>query len=336
MVLHPGEVERALPAEEVLGRLNALYMACPRCPKEPGLDKAASFADLAARTRSLERCSACGRSPLDLVMVEAMEVLVDHGLRRRSDPLRSIGWPLVEVGFPLAYPPRLGPKELIIVGEHLTEDAASEIFDRVPEIKGVIRGGGVPGVADLRAGPHHWELLAGSDLRCDVVSSLIGELVIYKHQSKIHVEFPREAAPKMKILEELYFRGKFTTIADVLCGPGTLGLVAALAGAKRVVTNDAWLPAVEDLILNLEANRSILGIDRIERYETPAGEIGGESVLAAEAWGENIKIEVYFGDAERLFSRARPVDLCLVDPFPGMNFDRIVEACRACGEIVIV
>jgi hypothetical protein len=328
--------EKIRPAEDVLASLNALYMACPRCPKEPGIDKTASFSELAARIEGRQRCSACGRAPLDLVMVEAMEILVGHNLRSRSDSLRTIGWPLVEVGFPLAYPPRLGPKELIIVGENLTKDAAAEIVAKVPEVKGVIRGGGVPGVSDLGAAPHRWELLAGSDLRCDVVSSLIGELVIYKHQSKIHVEFPRQAAPKMKILEELYFRGKLTTVADVLSGPGTLGLMAALGGASRVVLNDAWLPALEDLILNLEANRSILGIEKIERPETPAGEIGAESVLAAETVGENIKIEVYFGDAEKLFSRAEPTDLCLVDPFPGMNFDRIAKACKVCGEIVIV
>lgn len=336
MVPHPPKGEKIRPAEEVLESLNALYMACPKCPKEPAIDKAASFARLAAMEGGRKRCSGCGRAPLDLVMIEAMEVLVDHNLRSRSDPLRSIGWPLVEVGYPLAYPPRLGPKELIIVGERLTKESAAEIIAKVPEVKGVIRGGGVPGVADLRAAPHSWELLAGSDLRCDVVSSLIGELVIYKHQSKIHVEFPREAAPKMKILEELYFRGKLTTIADVLCGPGTLGLMAALAGASRVVTNDAWLPAVEDAILNLEANRSILGIERIERPESPAGEVGAESVLAAVAEGDGCRIEVYFGDAERLFSRAEPTDLCLIDPFPGMNYDRIVEACRVCGEVVIV
>lgn len=336
MVLQPHKGEKVRPAEDVLASLNALYMACPDCPAEPALDKAASFSELAAMEGGRKRCSGCGRPPLDLVMVEAMEVLVDHNLRSRSDPLRTIGWPLVEVGYPLAYPPRLGPNELIIVGERLTKEAAAEIVAKVPEIKGVIEGGGVPGVADLRAGPTRWELLAGSDLRCDVVSSLIGDLVIYKHQSKIHVEFPRQAAPKMKILEELYFRGKLTGVADVLCGPGTLGLMAALGGASRVVLNDAWLPAVEDAILNLEANRSILGIERIDRPETPVSEVGAESVLAAEAFGEGCKIQVYFGDAERLFSRAEPTDLCLIDPFPGMKFDRIAKACRVCGEVVIV
>ncbi len=336
MPRHPHLDEYIRPCEEVLARLDALYMACPDYPKEPGIDKTASFSDLAARAEGIQRCPSCGKAPLDLVMMDALKILVDYGLRSRSDSLRAVGWPLVEVGYPLAYPPRLGPRELIIVGENLTKEATVEIVERVPEIKGVIRGGGVPGVADLRAGPTRWELLAGSDLRCDVVSSLIGELVIYKHQSKIHVEFPRQAAPKMKILEELYFRGKMTTVADVLAGPGTLGLVAALGGASRVVLNDAWLPAVEDAILNLEANQSILGIEKIERHKTPAGEVGREPSLVAEAWGDGCKIEVYFGDAERLFSRAEPTDLCLIDPFPGMKFDRIAEACGVCGEIVVV
>jgi SAM-dependent methyltransferase len=336
MVCKPRKGETIRPAEDVLARLDALYMACPACPKEPALDKGASFSEQPAMEGRRKRCSGCGRAPLDLVMVEAMEVLVDHNLRSRADPLRSIGWPLVEVGYPLAYPPRLGPDELIIVGENLTKEAAAEIIAQVPEIKGVIGGGGVPGVADLRAPPTRWELLAGSDLRCDVVSSLMGDLVIYKHQSKIHVEFPRQSAPKMKILEELYFRGKLTRVADVLCGPGTLGLVAALGGAERVVLNDAWLPAVEDAILNLEANRSLLGIERIERHKTPEGEIGAESVLLAEAWGGGCRIEVYFGDAERLFSRAEPTDLCLIDPFPEMKYDRIVEACGVCHEVVVV
>lgn len=336
MVCKPWKGETIRPAEEVIARLDALYMACPKCPAEPALDKGASFSEEAAMEGRRKRCSGCGRAPLDLVMVEAMEVLVDHHLRSRTDSLRTVGWPLVVVGYPLAYPPRLGPDELIIVGERVTKEAAAEIVALVPEIKGVIRGGGVPGVADLRAPPTRWELLAGSDLRCDVVSSLMGDLVIYKHQSKIHVEFPRQSAPKMKILEELYFRGRLRSVADVLCGPGTLGLVAALAGAERVVLNDAWLPAVEDAILNLEANRSILGIEKIERYKLPGGEVGAESVLAAVAEGEGCKIEVYFGDAERLFSRADPTDLCLIDPFPGMKFDRIAEACRICGEVVVV
>ncbi|HPJ85173.1 MAG TPA: methyltransferase, partial [Methanothrix sp.] len=138
MVPHPRDGETVRPAEEILARLNALYMACPKCPAEPALDKGASFRDLAARIGGRKRCSGCGKAPLDLVMVEAMEVLVDHRLRSPTDPLRSIGWPLVEVGYPLAYPPRLAHKELIIVGEHLTKEAAAEIVAKVPEVKGVI------------------------------------------------------------------------------------------------------------------------------------------------------------------------------------------------------
>ncbi len=83
------------PAEEVLAGLDALYMACPLCPPEPGLEK---NSPLHLLDRDLERCSACGRASLDLVMLEVLEVLVDFGLRDRSDTLRSVGSPLVETG----------------------------------------------------------------------------------------------------------------------------------------------------------------------------------------------------------------------------------------------
>ena len=104
-------------------------------------------------------------------------------------------------------------------------------------------------------------------MRADVVQSLFGELVIYKSQSKIHIEFSRQSAPKMRILEQLYFEGKIRDVVDGLCGPGTLGLMCALAGAKRVVLNDAWLPAVQNVQLNLKVNQktSRIGGDRVSR-----------------------------------------------------------------------
>jgi hypothetical protein len=182
------------PAEEVLAGLDALYMACPLCPPEPGLEK---NSPLHLLDRDLKRRSACGRAPLDL------EVLVDFGLRDRSDTLRSVGSPMVETGYPMAYPPRLGRDELIISGRGLSRPAAKEITKSVPEVKGVIQGDGLPGMIDPGRGENDPELLAGCDLRCDVVQSIFGDLVIYKNQSKVHIEFSRQDAPKMRILENL-------------------------------------------------------------------------------------------------------------------------------------
>jgi len=321
--------------DEVLTGLGNLYMACRDCPSDPDLDKNAPFSHLDAQNQvQHQRCSSCGRAPLDLVMLEVLEVLVDQGLRGRSDSLRSVGWPLVEIGYPLPYPPRLGENELIIAGEKLDEAAAERML-KIPEIKGVILSGGVPGFSDPEKSPCRWKLLAGSDLRADVVQSLLGELLVYKSQSQVHVEFPRENAPKMRILEGLYFQGKIKNVADCLCGPGTLGLMCAASGAKRVVLNDIWLPAVKNVMLNLDVNRALLGIDTIEQFEFPNEDVGSEPKLVGLAEGE-CRIEVYHGDAKNLFTRAEPAELCLVDPFPGMNTDDLVEACRACGEIVVV
>ncbi len=272
---------------------------------------------------------------MDAVMLDALRILQEFGLRDEGDTLRSVGQPLIAFGYPLAFSPRLGSSSLIIAGERVTRDAAEEMAKRIPEIKGVILSRGVPGVQESLASSSENELLAGCDLRADIVQSLFGELVIYKSQSKIHIEFPRQSAPKMRILEQLYFQGEIGDVVDGLCGPGTLGLMCALAGAERVVLNDAWLPAVQNVLLNLKANQRLLGLDEIEYLKAPAGAVGLDPVLVCRAHGP-CEIEVYHGDLARLFSRARPADLCLIDHFPGLSTKDLEKACSCCKKIVII
>ena len=319
-------------AEEVIADVQTRYLSCRRCPPEPNLSKNISGRLLPPR---VERCSYCGRAALDAVMLDALHLLQGFGLRDKDDDLRSVGMPLIDVGYPLAYPPRLGRDSLILVGEKYSKAAAEAMVEEIAEIKGVIESRGVPGVMDPKEKPLKNLLLAGCDLRADVVSSLMGELGVYRRQSLIHIEFSRQNAPKMKILEELYFRGKLRDVVDGLCGPGTLGLMCVLAGAERVGFNDAWLPAVEDLLINLEVNRRSLGIEEIEHMETPTRMVGREPVLVARAAGA-CRIEGYPGDVSRLFSRARPVELCLIDHFPGSDTKALQQACRCCKETVIV
>ncbi len=318
------------PAEEILANMDGMYMACPNCGPEPNLDKGSP---LKALPPKVARCRSCGKAPLDAVMLDALRTLKHVGLRDERDTLRSVGSPLISVGYPLAYPPRLGPSTLMIAGERLNKDAAEKILRNVPEIKGVILNKGVAGVSDSKKKPIENELLAGCDMRSDVIQSMFGELVIYKSQSKVHIEFPRQSAPKMKIIEGLPIAGK--DIIDGLCGPGTLGLMCALAGARRVVLNDIWLPAIKNTMLNLEMNKKILGIDEIKYPEIPSDALGLEPVLACRASGA-CEIEVYHGDLLRLFSRAEPADLCLIDHFPGSGITELQAACRRCKETVII
>ncbi|MGB7544914.1 MAG: methyltransferase [Methanothrix sp.] len=319
-------------AEEVLGDVETRYLSCSRCPPEPNLSKSISGRLLPPK---VERCPSCGRAALDAVMLDALRLLQSFGLRDKDDGLRSVGSPLIDVGYPLAYSPRLSRGSLILVGERYSESVAEAMVRDIPEIKGVIQSCGVPGVIDPKRKPLKNLLLAGCDLRADVVSSLMGELVVYKRQSLVHIEFPRDNAPKMRILEELYFQGRLRDVADGLCGPGTLGLMCVLAGAQRVVFNDAWLPAVEDLLVNLEVNRGLLGIEEIELIEPPQGMVGSDPVLLARARGA-CQIEVYHGDLCRLFSRAKPAGLCLIDHFPGKDTRALQQGCSCCKETVIV
>lgn len=321
-------------AEDILASIEYRYMACRDCAPEPGLDKTRPLRDL---PEAIERCRSCGRGSLDAVMLDALRILKEAGLRDESDALRSVGSPLIAVGYPLAFPPRLAQKSLIIIGERLDRNAARLMVERVPEIKGVILQKGIPGVRDGHTSPVENELLAGCDMRADVVQSLFGDLVIYKSQSKIHIEFPRQSAPKMKILENLYYQGKLRDVVDGLAGPGTLGLMCALAGAEHVVLNDAWLPAVKNILLNIEVNRKLLGITEIEYTESleELAPKGREARLVCRAGGA-CRIEVYHGDLTRLFSKAEPAELCLIDHFPGSGTSEMQKACRRCKEIVIV
>ena len=320
------------PAKEVLAEIEQRYPACPACAQEPNLDKTARAELLPER---LERCQSCGRATLDCVMLDVLRLLQELGLRDEDETLRSVGSPLIEVGYPLAYSPRLGPRSLIISGDRYSKKAADEMLKQIPEIKGVILSRGVAGMVDSRKKPQENVLLAGCDMRADIYQSLFGETVIYKSQSRIHIEFSRQSAPKMRILEQLYLQGKLRDVVDGLCGPGTLGLMCVLAGAKRVVLNDAWHASVQNVLLNLEANRSLLGIDEIEYPEASKSAVGKEPVLVGRAHG-SCEIEVYHGDLLRLFSRAKPADICLIDHFPGANTAEMERACRCCKEIVIV
>lgn len=320
------------PADEVLAGIEQRYLACSDCAPEPNLDKTLKLESLPDK---IERCKSCGRATLDAVMLDALRVLRESGLRDDRDALRSVGTPLIDIGYPLAYSPRLGQRSLIILGERLTKEAAKAMQKLIPEIKGVILSKGVPGVYRSGTKPLENVLLAGCDIRADICQSLFGELVIYKSQSKIHIEFSRQSAPKMRILEQLCLRGRASEVVDGLSGPGTLGLMCALAGSKRVVLNDAWLPAVQNVLLNLEANKRLLGIEEIEYPEKPTGMVGKEPVLVGRARGP-CAIEVYHGDLTRLFERARPAGLCLIDHFPGQETTILEKACCCCKEVIVV
>ncbi len=150
----------------------------------------------------------------------------------------------------------------------------------------------------------------------------------------IHIEFNNT---KIRKLEALYLKGEFdnSVVIDGFCGPGTLGLLSVLGGARKVIMNDAWLPAVMNTILNIKANSCILGVKIDFEVEGNRKLIGDEPVLMAKASG-SAEILVYHGDIRKIGSEAKDCDICLIDTFPSVIPSEYVRLCREFAKKVVV
>lgn len=325
-----------LPAEKVLDTILGMYMACSVCPPDPGFIKNAPISD---RIDSyFGQCPTCRKRHLDFVIGNVLTILKEKGLFPHDATLREVGTPLISFGYQIPYAPRLHDKNLVLIMDSVTKDIADEIVEKVPEVKGVIKRKGLQsqsiGILDTNSAPHTYELLSGCDMRCDVVSSLFGELCVYKNQSRIHIEFNNT---KIKKMEDLYLKGELENaiIVDGFCGPGTLGLLSILAGARKVILNDAWLPALLNTILNIKVNSGILGLK--VNFENTAynKSIGDEPVLMASAQGR-AEVLVYHGDIRKLNMAVEESDICLIDTFPSVNPARFIPACKDISNKVVI
>jgi len=352
MIICPtcGGTDCIRPAEDVLDSIYQMYMACPGCPPEPGWDKQVPLAALLHGETVDENtllCNSCTRRPLDVVMAHVLAVMLEHGDREKGAGLAQVGTPLISSGFPIMYPPRLGRGALVLIADNVRQNTAEDIVDRVPEVKGVVLRVGDQaksvGILDPDSRPHEYTLLAGCDVRCDVALGALGELVIYKNQSRIHIEFPRESGHKMNVLGKLDLEGRLAgrVVVDGMCGPGTLGLMSVLMGANKVILNDAWRPAIENVMLNLEVNKGLLDVE-VERL-VPVGDmplIGDEPVLVARASrGSDTTVEVYFGDIRRLADVVEDCDVCLIDTFPTadpLEYVKIWNDKVSCGNVLVI
>jgi 16S rRNA G966 N2-methylase RsmD len=215
-----------------------------------------------------------------------------------------------------------------MTNQRLIADASERILLEVPEVAGVIFGDTkrVIGLANIQTQPHTCRLLAGCDIRADLVTSAYGQILIYKSQSKIHIE--HDNAVKIAKLGTLPVSGR--VVLDALAGPGTLGLMSVLMGAQRVILNDAWLPAVENAYLNLRVNKRILGIRTIKRASMIKRGSDKAPELFCTAATDNGVIELYHGDFHEFNVQDSRVDIILVDPFPGTEgqFNGLCEELR--------
>lgn len=312
------------PSSEALKDIELFYKPCKDCKTE----KIKKFSPLSEQINLDEidnhfgSCK-CGKRHLDIVMSHVLKVMIDEGIKDKKANLRNSCVPLVTPGYPTDSVPYLPKGSLVILSNEVDKKCAERIIKEVREVRGVLKGDirKTVGVKDSNFNPHVYELLAGCDLRCDIVQTSFGALGIYKYQREIHIEFPQVKSPKIEILEKALKDYDKPTVLDCTCGPGTLGIACLKADARKVVFNDIWNPAIEITLINLETNGF------------PVKLSGSEEGLIAS--GD--KFEVYSMDVRKLTNYLdEKFDICVIDTFPGVDTTEFVEAAGKLGKKVVV
>jgi tRNA G37 N-methylase Trm5 len=312
------------PISEVLKGIELFYKPCDDCKTE----KIKKFSPLAEQINLDEIDSnfgscKCGKRHLDIVMSHVLKVMIDEGIKDRKANLRNSCVPLVTPGYPTNSVPYLPEDSLVILSNEMDKRCAEKIVKEVREVKGVLKGDirKTVGIGDSNSNPHVYELLAGCDLRCDIIQTPYGTLGIYKYQHEIHIEFPKVESPKIEILEKALKDSDMPTVLDCTCGPGTLGIACLKAGARKVVFNDIWNPAIETTLVNLEANGFPVKLSGSE----------GELIACGD------KFEVYSMDVRELADCLdEKFEICIIDTFPGVDTTEFVEAAGKLSEKVVV
>lgn len=319
-----GEDTCIKPISGVLKDIELFYKPCSDCKEE----KIRKFSPLAEQINLDEidnhfgSCK-CGKRQLDIVMAHVLKVMIDEGIKDKKANLRNSCIPLVTPGYPLNSVPYLTENSLVVLSNDMNKRCAERIVKEVKEVKGVLKGDArkTVGIKDSDSDPHIYELLAGCDLRCDIIQTPYGALGIYKYQHEIHIEFPTVDFPKIGILEKDLKDYDKPSVLDCTCGPGTLGIACLKAGAQKVVFNDIWKPAVKTTLINLEENGFPVKLSDSEKELIASGD----------------EFEIYSMDIRELANRLNEkFDICIVDTFPGVDTTEFVEAAGKLGKKVVV
>lgn len=299
--------------EKTLHEIHQRYLPCQNCntkqlKKSIPVKRQIKLPDL---NKDYLRCKSCGKRHIDIVMAHVLKIMIESNQISSSASIRNVGTPLITPAISLESLPYLPEKSLVIITTTADEVTANTIIQEVPEIKAVIKGdtSQIVGKINETVDVNVYELLGGCDIRCDIQFTDIGPILIYKHQSKIHIEYPKAESPKIKELNEILNKYQNPTIIDAMCGPGTLGIYALLKNAKKVLFNDIYEESLDSLKTNLKINE----------INDSCYEITNENIL-------NLPENVY-----------EKYDIGIIDTFPNEDTEKYVEVLKEiCNEIVII
>lgn len=299
--------------EEILQNIEERYQPCSECTTKT-LKKSIPIkrqVKLDKLDHTYKLCSKCNKRHIDYVMAHILKILIENNQQNQSASIRKVGTPLITPALFLEKLPYLPQRSLVIIIKNIDEKTANEIYNKVPEVKAVIKGdinqtiGQITEMDEI----HHYELLAGCDVRCDIQKTPTDTLLIYRQQHLLHIEYPKENSQKIQQLDEILEKYENPSVIDAMCGPGTLGIYALTKNARKVIFNDINKDAIDSLEMNLKIN-----------------EIDEESY---EIYNENI-----LNLSDKLDSN---YDIVIIDAFPNVDTMEYQEKFKKIGkEIVLI
>lgn len=260
-------------------------------------------------TGEYKKCS-CGKRPLDIVMSHVLKIMIeDEIVPEKATLRRNSPVPLSEFYYSSFNPQFIGEKTLILLHPDFTQNTAQKLMGEVPEVKGVLKGSPQETVGQFnrKSEIKHFEVLTGCDMQTNVMRTLIKDkIIINKNQSQQHIEVATTTERKMLKLHNYLDNNniKKGVAVDAMCGSGALGIYLLKYGFEKVIFNDIYPEAIENLKENLKVNEISEGFE-----------------IHNEAF-EDLKTE--------------NADFCVIDPFPKDDASEIIKKAEETADNVLV
>ena len=211
----------------------------------------------------------CGKRPIDIVMSHVLKIMIEEEIIPQNATLRIHSpVPLPCFYYSTQMAQFIGKDSLVLIHPDFNKKVAKRLTDEVDEVKGVLKGNPqeVNGMIDKDCHVKNFELLSGCDNRSDVMRTLIKnndemeKIIINKDQHKYHIEVAPTTEEKLIKLHNYLENNniKKGTAIDGMCGNGSIGIYLLKYGFEKVIFNDVYSKAIENLKFNLEVNE-ILG-----------------------------------------------------------------------------
>lgn len=300
--------------QQILENINERYMPCSSCHSKT-LKKAIPLKrqiKLEKIDTNYMRCPVCNKCHIDIVMAHILKIMIESGEISNSASIRKVGMPLITPAIYLQSSPYLPKRSVVIIMDEINGEVAQKIYNEVCEVKAIICGdvNTTIGQKTKDSQINNYELKVGCPIRCDIQNTPLDDpVVVYKNQSKIHIEYPKEISQKIVDVDNALKKYDNPTVLDAMAGPGSLGIYALMCGAKKVVFNDIYPEAIKTTKLNLEVN----GFNDPKCYELLCCDI--------EDIANHTDIEF---------------DVAFIDAFPGIDCDKFRDVLSKIAKDVII